>query len=395
MTCKDCKEYENCKNREKSERIKKSKKCLEYKCFFNSKSDIEEANIIVKEAYIIASNMYKHSWGRIYGKVYLKDEVFSIVYAFNIALNIIRFIKKSKDYDKAIKKETKKIWHYFFKWKRFEVNWLHERNTVLGILYYILAFDKDITKEHLELIEKRAKRIGLIPHKKVMIFFNDFKVAVDEKKNKNVQESEPVNKFKKTGDLENAYQDYKTLLTQDSINDNGNDTPHTKAHATDQDDLTQRRKKKYAQDCFKKIFDDRLDMDKIEVGVKYILGQKNYDNTFIFNKQKHWYLVHRWFIEIKFIKKEKSGKIFREWCYCLFDKKSTEYDFDAARKIIKNFPSMWEPTDNHLDFKEVIQLLQTVFAKEKRADYQLNKENYIDWELNRQKLLAELKSKNN
>ena len=56
---------------------------------------------------------------------------------------------------------------------------------------------------------------------------------------------------------------------------------------------------------------------------------------------------------------------------------------------------MWEPTDNHLDFKEVIQLLQTVFAKEKRADYQLNKENYIDWELNRQKLLAELKSKNN
>lgn len=387
-----CKEYNNCKihnNREKSN------DCLRYKYFFYSKREIEEVDLVVKEAFNIASKMYEHGWGCIDGKIHLKEDDFSIVRAFNIALNIVECIKKSKNFDKAIKKETNSVWHFLKRHKRYEVDWLYERNTIFGILYYILAFDKDITKEHLDLIEKRAKRIGLIPYKKVMIFFNDFKVAVDEKKNKNVQESEPVNKFKKNGDLENVYQDQKTQLTQDSINDNGNDTPHTKAHATDQDDLTQRRKKKYAQDCFKKIFDDRLDMDKIEVGVKYILGQKNYDNTFIFNKQKHWYLVHRWFIEIKFIKKEKSGKIFREWCYCLFDKKSTEYDFDAARKIIKNFPSMWEPTDNHLDFKEVIQLLQTVFAKEKRADYQLNKENYIDWELNRQKLLAELKSKNN
>ena len=132
-------------------------KCKEY---YTSEDAIKGVDTITTEAYEAAKTMYQSGWGWQYGLNHLKEEEFSIVRAFNLAQNLKESVINSDNRLKALKKEAGGLWHFFSKRNRYEVTWVYQRNIVLGILYYLLAFDNSTKEEELRYLEQRALYMG-------------------------------------------------------------------------------------------------------------------------------------------------------------------------------------------------------------------------------------------
>ena len=118
---------------------------MTYKEYYLSKESIEAADPITREAYSVASKMYKKHWGREFNLKCLTEDNIPIVYAFNMAQSLKDCITKSGNHTEAIKKEAGGLWHVFWKKKKYEVEWVYQRNTILGILYFLCAFTDDVT----------------------------------------------------------------------------------------------------------------------------------------------------------------------------------------------------------------------------------------------------------
>jgi hypothetical protein len=311
---------------------------MTYKEYYLSKESIEAADPITREAYSVASKMYKKHWGREFNLKCLTEDNIPIVYAFNMAQSLKDCIIKSESHTEAIKKEAGGLWHVFWKKKKYEVEWVYQRNTILGILYFLCAFTDDVTDADLSCIEDKATYMAHVKNKTGKIYFDVFKNAVAEKKKQNgTYISTP-----------------KPEISQDT----------TKALF-----------------FFNKIFRDGLDMNKVSNGLETLLGKKSPDGSLLFSQQRHWYIVYLWFLEIGFIEKKRTAKDFREWAMAMFGKRgySTENDFSEARKIFKTeFPSQWIPIVDHHEYTDIRDLLADAFSKEKRQEYVI-KDRFIYW----------------
>lgn len=308
------------------------------KDYYTSVDAIKGADTITTEAYKAAKTMYQSGWGWQYGLNHLKEEEFSIVRAFNLAQNLKESVINSDNRLKALKKEAGGLWHFFSKRNRYEVTWVYQRNTVLGVLYYLLAFDNSTKEEELRYLEQRALYMGGIKNESGMAFFNVFKEAVAKKAKAETKEP-PKEK-------DNISVDKQTALV-----------------------------------LFHKIFRDGLDMDKVGNGLETLLGKKAPNGSLLFSQQRHWYIVYLWFLEIGFIMKKRTAKDFREWAMAMFGKRgySTENDFSEAKKIYKEeFPSQWKPIVDHHDYTDIRDCLANSFSKENRNEYVI-KDRYIHW----------------
>ena len=330
---------------------------MNYQEYYSSKEYIKNSDSVTKEAFDIISTMYETHWGRKDNKGCLTEGQFPIVYAFILAENLRRCIFASNDYKKAIKKETDELWHLSTKKKSHEVEWVFQRNTILGILYYRLAFHEGIGQEVLDCIEQSALKVKLpIIHSHVknpngMLFFNVFKDAVRKKSEKQ--------KEQKTEEIRHK----KNLATT-----NGIQAPSPNAAL--------------AQELFIKTFREGLDMEKISNDLEMLLEKKQPSGKTLFSQQRHWYIVYQWFKEIKFFTKERAGKDFREWTIAMYGKrgKSSEYDFSEAKKIFKGEPSSWKLRTKYKDYTDIRDYLSKAFNKEKRNIYVIDG-RFIDWKL--------------
>ena len=74
---------------------------MTYKEYYLSKESIEAADPITREAYSVASKMYKKHWGREFNLKCLTEDNIPIVYAFNMAQSlkdcIIKFSGKRRN----------------------------------------------------------------------------------------------------------------------------------------------------------------------------------------------------------------------------------------------------------------------------------------------------------
>jgi len=303
-----------------------------YKEYYSSEESIEAANPITREAYEVASRMYKKHWGRQFNLKCLKEDDIPIVYAFNMAQSLKDCIFESDNHIETIKKEAGRLWHAFWKKETYEFDWIYQRNTILGILYFLCAFTDGVTDAELSCIEDKATHMAHIKNKIGKIHFEVFKNAVVEKKEQTVTYTPTP----------------KSEVNQDT----------TKAVF-----------------LFNKIFRDGLDIKKVSNGLETLLGKKTPDGSLLFSQQRHWYIVYLWFMEIGFIEKKRKGKDFREWAKAMFGERgySTENDFNEAKKIYKeDLPSQWKPIVNHHDYTDIRDWLGELFSKEKRQEYVIN-----------------------
>lgn len=309
-----------------------------YKEYYSSEESIKAADPITREAFNVASKMYKSHWGREFNLKCLTEKNLPIVYAFNMAQSLKDCIFESDNHIETIKKETGGLWHVFWKKEKYEVEWVYQRNTILGILYYLCAFTDGITDAELSCIEDKATYMAHAKNMTGKIYFDVFRNAVVEKKEQSItQRSTP-----------------KTEAIQDT----------TKALF-----------------LFNKIFRDGLDMDKVSKEIENLLEEKTPDGRMLFSQQRHWFIVYLWFWEIGFIVKKRTAADFREWAKAMFGKRgySTENDFSEAKKIYKGeFPSQWEPIVDHHDYTDIRDWLANIFSKKNRNKY-IIKDRYIAW----------------
>ena len=308
--------------------------CKEY---YTSVDAIKGAGTITAEAYEAAKAMYQSGWGWQYSLNHLKEEEFSIVRAFNLAQNLKESVINSENRLKTLKKEAGGLWHFFSKRNRYEVTWVYQRNIVLGILYYLLAFDDSTKEEELRYLEQRALYMGGIKNELGMAFFNVFKEAVAQKAKTEIKEP-PKEK-------DNISVDKQTALV-----------------------------------LFHKIFREGLDMDKVGTGIRTLLEYEPRKGTLLFTQQRHWYIVYQWFREIGFIEKGRTASAFREWAKAMFGRNgySTNHDFDEAKKLYGGLPSTWKPIADHTDYTDIRDFLTQQFGKDQRDKY-LIKDRYIQW----------------
>ena len=95
----------------------------------------------------------------------LKEDDLPIVYAFNMAQSLKECIFESSDHIETIKKEAGGLWHVFRKKKKYEVEWIYQRNTILGILYFLCAFTDGVTDAELSCIEDKATYMAHVKNK--------------------------------------------------------------------------------------------------------------------------------------------------------------------------------------------------------------------------------------
>lgn len=311
---------------------------MTYTEYYTSKEAIKAADTITREAFVVACTLYEPHWGWKDHLNCMTEDKLPIVYAFNIAETIKRRIVSSTNHISTIKEETNLL-HLFSKNNFTSINWAYQQNTILGILYYMLAFSEGITSSALHCIEEQSKRLYGMPNEKGALYLTVFKNAV-AKKQKLEEDILPTEK-----------QDVKV----------DNET---------------------AQMLFNKIFRDGLDMKKISDEVLRLLDTKDKATDLVFTQQRHWYIVYQWFLEIGFIEKLRTAKIFREWTMAIFGKRgyATENDFSEAKKIYDGKLSDWEPNSDHIDFIIIRNNLSDIFSKENRNKY-LIKDRYIDWSL--------------
>ena len=304
---------------------------MEYNEYYTEEEDIKISDNITEEAFIVAKSMYKTNWSWKRKVNCLTDIKFPIVEAFNIAETIKQRIIKSEDYSKTIKIEVNKLNHI--------MEYLYQRNIVLGILYYILSFTKNIDEKDLKYLEKKALYLGFLKNKRGMIFIEDFIKAVKNKK-----------------ELMNS----KTTLKDPPIEIN----------------------KHKAQSIFNEIFREGLCMNKIDASLKIILNIKTKNNDFLFSKEKYWSIVYLWFREIKFIENIKTKKQFRQWAQYLYGKRgySKESQFDEMKREYTEIPSKWKEFDVPDDYIEIRNNLARLFNIENRSEYRKNSKNII-WDI--------------
>ena len=309
-----------------------------YKEYYSSEESIKAADAITRAAFAVASKMYQSHWGREFNLRCLTNDNLPIVYAFNLAQSLKDCIFESDNHIETIKKEAGGLWHVFGKKNKYEVEWIYQRNTILGILYFLCAFADGITDAELSCIEDKATYMAHVKNLTGKIYFDAFKNAVDDKK-KNATNNLPTAKSEASQDVVKAYF------------------------------------------IFTKIFRDGIDMEKVSNGLERLLGEKTPDSSFLFSQQRHWYIVYLWFLEIGFITKKRTAKDFREWAMSMFGRSgySTENDFSEAKKIYKDeLPSQWTPVVDHHDYIDIRDWLANVFSKENRKEYVII-DRYIAW----------------
>jgi hypothetical protein len=128
-----------------------------YKDHYKDYGDIAIADNITREAYTVAAQMYKPQWGWKDNVNHLNEEKLSIVYAFNVAECLRDSILNSNNHKETIKNEVRDLMHTFLKKESHEVQWIYQRNTILGILYYLLSFSDGIVDEDLESLKECAR----------------------------------------------------------------------------------------------------------------------------------------------------------------------------------------------------------------------------------------------
>ena len=311
---------------------------MTYKKYYSSEESIKTADANTREAFEVASEMYKSHWGREFNLKCLTEDALPIVYAFNMAQSLKECIFESSDHIETIKIEAGDLWHVFRKKKKYEVEWIYQRNTILGILYFLCAFTDGVTDDELSCIEDKATYMAHVKNMTGKIYFDVFKNAVIKKR--------------------------AQAITHES-------TPKPEANQ----DTTK------ALYIFNNIFRDGLDMDKVGKDIKTLLETKTPNGSSLFYQQRHWYIVYLWLFEIGFIVKKRTAKDFREWAMAMFGKRgySTENDFSEAKKIYKDeFPSQWKPIVDHHDYTDIRDWLANVFSKENRKEYVI-KDRYIAW----------------
>lgn len=311
---------------------------MTYKKYYSSADSIKAADSITGEAFNVASKMYESHWGREFNLKCLTEDDLPIVYAFNMAQSLKDCIFDSDNHIETIKKEAGGLWHVFWKKKKHEVEWVYQRNTILGILYYLCAFSNGVTDAELSCMEAKATYMAHVKNLTGKIYFDVFKKAVIEKKEQTVTNVPTP----------------KTEAAQDT----------TKALF-----------------IFNTLFRDGLDMDKISKSIETLLEKKTPDCRLLFSQQRHWFVVYLWFWEIGFIVKKRTAKDFREWAIAMFGKRgySTENDFSEAKKIYKGeFPSQWKPIVDHHDYTDIRDWLANEFSKENRNNFVI-KDRYIAW----------------
>lgn len=324
---------------------------MEYIEFYESVKEIKASDQSTQEAFWVMTKMYDSNWGWKNNKCSFTNKKLSIVYAFNMAKSIKEYILKSYNYKNAIKESSENLWHFYKKKKNYECTWLYQRNTILGIVYYLLAVENNINQDILNFLEDCTLKIKLplvnlyIKNRGAMIFFNEFKNAV----------------FKKN-ELNN------------NLNLNEKPTIYHKKIKIGKD---------AAKDYFNEIFRDGLDMDKIGNAIEKLFENKTLKSKVVKFYQRYWYVVFVWFMEIGFIEKQKKGKTFRKWLQAMFGGNgyATDGDFNEAQKILgKSLPSEWNKTEKNMGYIYIRDYMAEHFSKNKRNDYLLAG-RYIDWEL--------------
>lgn len=332
---------------------------MEYTEFYQSEEELAHSDKATIEAYRIAKRMYSPHWGRKDNKVYLTEKDLPIVYAFNLAEGIRRIIKKAgTDFLEVINRESRGLFSWGTKKQGHEVEWLYQRNTVLGIAYYLLAFDGSTDEKILDSLHDAALNVHLpivskihFPNQGAMPYFNMFEETISSKKaNEAFQENDTFARKR------------RNVPKKESFNEK---------------DIPLEKNQTLAKEIFKTVFREGLDMDKIGCGLEQIFEKRTYNH-----QQRYWYIIYQWFLEIGFITSRRSGKDFRIWGIYMFGEKgySTQDDFSKAKAIASTPPSTWERITDHDDFIAVRDMLKEVFHIEKRNEY-LTDGRYIDWRL--------------
>lgn len=326
---------------------------MEYLEYYESVKDIKASDQLVQEAFWVMSKMYNPNWGWKDNKCCLTNKKLSIVYAFNMAKSIKEYILKSNNYKKAIKECSDNLWHFYKKKKNYECTWLYQRNTILGIVYYLLADENNINQDILKFLEDCTLKFKLplvnfyIKNKGGIIFFNEFKNAILKKNKLNNNENQLEKSSKK---------DRKIKID-----------------------------KEVAQEKFNEIFRDGLDMVKIGNAIENLLENEILKNKIKKFHQHYWYVVYVWFMEIGFIEIQKKGNIFREWLQAMFGGigYATPGDFNEAQKVLGNsLPSEWKETVKNKGYIVIRDYMAEQFSENKRNDFKLTN-RHIDWDLNK------------
>ncbi len=332
---------------------------MKYTEFYQSEEDVVHSDKATIEAYKIAKTMYAPHWGRKDNKMCLTEKDMPVVYAFNLAEGVRRAIKNAgTDFSQVIDRENHELFSWGAKKQGHEVEWLYQRNTVLGISYYLLGFDGSTDEKILECLHNAALNVNLpflskirFPNQGAMPYFNIFEEAIASKKaNEADEEQGSVTKKKRNVPKKEGCSEKDIPLEKDTV---------------------------LAKDIFNNVFRDGLDMDKIGRGLEVIFNNRIYHH-----QQRYWYIIYQWFLEIGFITSRRSGKDFRIWAIYMFGELgySTQDDFSKAKAIASTSPSTWEKVPGHEDFISIRNMLKEVFPIEKRNVF-LADGRYIDWKL--------------
>ena len=168
---------------------------MKYTEYYKTENDLIRSQKPAKEAYKIAKAMYEPHWGRENNKKCLTKEDLPVVYAFNLAESIKNeIIAAGENFHEVIARESKELYHWGAKKQKYEVDWLYQRNTVLGIAYYLLACEHNIDAEILDDLHQAAVNVPapLIPsiHFPVLSAMPYFDIFLDAARIKSHQESE-------------------------------------------------------------------------------------------------------------------------------------------------------------------------------------------------------------
>ena len=316
---------------------------MKYTEYYKTENDLIRSQKPEKEAYKIAKAMYEPHWGRENNKKCLTKEDLPIVYAFNLAESIKNeIIAAEENFHEVIARESKELYHWGAKKQKYEVDWLYQRNTVLGIAYYLLACEHNIDAEILDDLHQAAVNVPapLIPsiHFPVLSAMPYFDIFLDAARIKSNQESEQEPPVKRTRNV-------------------------PKRELPDEKEMLLSKDWGQAKKMFGGIFREGLDMDKIGKGLNSVFNDRNYHH-----QQRYWYIIYQWFMELGFITSigEKGY--------------STQDDFSKAKGIASGRPSEWKIISGHEDFILVRDTLNEIFNKEERNKYLIDG-RYIDWNL--------------
>ena len=317
---------------------------MNYKEHYTDSFFISLADNITKEAYAVALQMYNTYWGDKYKVNQLTEQKLSIVYAFNMAVCLKESILNSTNHIETIKKEVRSLWHFWGQKGPNEVIWVYQRNIILGILYYLLSFSDGVDAKELECLKECARHIGIFTNEKGMVYMNDFITAVEKKK--------------------------------ESLKDSEYDI--------ERDIQTKEVDRHMAQYVFNNIFKANLDMEKIDKAIRPLLTIKSKDGKRMLLENKYWFVVFQWFLEIDFIRKQRTGSKFREWTQYLYGQRgfSTTSQFDEAKRVCKGVPSQWKQFDVPDEFIAIRDKLSVVFNKDKRQEYRIEGKNIV-WDVNK------------